>query len=95
MTTGHFQVSTGMDVVGADQERVGPVTEVRDTHFVIDHPQGRAISVPFAAIARVTGTQVVLTLTAAHVETLTWPHQKEVVEEPTAGAGGLQGTLVV
>ncbi|HKC76233.1 MAG TPA: DUF2171 domain-containing protein [Chloroflexota bacterium] len=76
MSTEHFQVSVGMDVLGADQERVGQVKEVRASDFLVERPLQRDVYVPFAAIREVTGNQVVLTVTSEHVDALKWPQEE-------------------
>jgi hypothetical protein len=85
MTTGHFQVSEGMAVLDADRERVGQVKEVRDSDFLIDRPLGHAIFVPFGAIGEVMGREVVLTITAAHLDSIKWPHQGEAADNGSDG----------
>src|SRR5207249_9578414 len=58
----------------------GQVTEVRDSDFQIDRSLGHSIFVPFGAIGDVTGHQIVLTITAAHIDTIKWPHQSEAAD---------------
>jgi hypothetical protein len=95
MTTGHFQVSKGMEVLDAHRERVGHVTEVRESDFVLARPLGTAIAVPFGAIGDVTGSQVVLTISADHIETIKWPHQAETADEPASGDSGPRGPILL
>ena len=76
MSTEHFQVSAGMDVLGAEKERVGQVKEVRASDFLVERSLQRDVYVPFAAIREVTGNQVVLTVTSDHVDALKWPQEK-------------------
>ena len=76
MSTEHFQVSVGMDVLGAEKERVGQVKEVRTSDFLVERPLQRDVYVPFAAIREVTGNQVVLTVTSDHVDAIKWPQEE-------------------
>ena len=75
MSTEHFQVSVGMEVLGAEKERVGQVKEVRTSDFLVERHLQRDVYVPFAAIREVTGNQVVLTVTSDHVDALKWPQE--------------------
>jgi hypothetical protein len=84
MSTEHFQVSVGMEVLGAEKERVGQVKEVRASDFLVERPLQRDVYVPFAAIREVTGNQVVLTVTSDHVDALKWPQEER---RDTAAAG--------
>ena len=92
MATEHFQVSVGMDVLGADQERVGQVKEVRASDFLVERPLQRDVYVPFAAIRDVTGNQVVLTVTSDHVDALKWP-QEEGGDTSAAGDSDSSGPI--
>jgi hypothetical protein len=95
MTTSHFQVSAGMEVLDSDRERVGQVTVVRESDFVLARPPGTAIAVPFGAVGDVTGNQVVLTISADHIDTIKWPHQAETADEPASGDSGPQGPILL
>jgi hypothetical protein len=95
MTTGHFQVNAGMEVLDADRASVGHVTEVRSSDFVLERSLGRAIAVPFGAVGDVAGNQVVLTITADHVDTIKWPHIAETVDENDGEDSGADGTIVL
>jgi hypothetical protein len=92
MSTEHFQVSVGMDVLGAQEERVGQVKEVRTSDFLVARPLQRDVYVPFAAIRDVTGNQVVLTVTSDHVDTLKWP-QEEGTDTSAAGESDSSGPI--
>ena len=92
MSTEHFQVSVGMDVLGADQERVGQVKEVRASDFLVERPLQRDVYVPRAAIREVTGNQVVLTVTSDHVDALKWP-QEEGGDTSAAGDSDSSGPI--
>ena len=92
MSTEHFQVSVGMDVLGAEKERVGQVKEVRAADFLVARPLQRDVYVPFAAIREVTGNQVVLTVTSDHVDALKWP-QEEGGDTSAAGDGDSSGPI--
>jgi len=50
----------GMEVVGADGERVGRVKELHDNDFRVDRPMKPDINVTYSAIQNVSGDQVVL-----------------------------------
>ena len=84
MSTEHFQVSVGMEVLGAEKKRVGQVKEVRASEFLVERSLQRDVYVPFAAIRDVTGNQVVLTVTSDHVDALKWPQEGG---GDTSGAG--------
>ena len=92
MSTEHFQVSVGMDVFGAEKERVGQVKEVRARDFLVARPLQRDVYVPFAAIRDVTGNQVVLTVTSDHVDALKWP-QEEGGDTSAAGDNDSSGPI--
>jgi hypothetical protein len=93
MSTEHFQVSVGMDVLGAEKERVGQVKEVRASDFLVARPLQRDVYVPFAAIREVTGNQVVLTVTSDHVDALKWPQEEEGGDTSAAGGGDSSGPI--
>ena len=92
MSTEHFQVSVGMDVLGAEKERVGQVKEVRAADFLVARRLQRDVYVPFAAIREVTGNQVVLTVTSDHVDALKWP-QEEGGDTYAAGDSDSSGPI--
>ena len=92
MSTEHFQVSVGMDVLGAEKERVGQVKEVRTSDFLVERSLQRDVYVPFAAIREVTGNQVVLTVTSDHVDALKWP-QEEGGDTSAAGDSDSRGPI--
>jgi hypothetical protein len=92
MSTEHFQVSAGMEVLGAEKERVGQVKEVRTSDFLVERSLQRDVYVPFAAIREVTGNQVVLTVTSDHVDALKWP-QEEGGDTFAAGDGDSGGPI--
>ena len=95
MSTEHFQVSVGMEVLGAEQERVGQVKEVRASDFLVERPAQRDVYVPFAAIREVTGNQVVLTVTSDHVDALKWPQAEEGGDASAAGDSDSSGPIVL
>lgn len=97
MTSGHDQIHEGMEVLGADQQRVGQVIEVRASDFVIERPQQGAVAVPFGAIADVAAQQVVLTISADHVDTIKWPQQPrdETAAQSAATDRGPDDTIVL
>ena len=92
MSTEHFQVSVGMEVLGAEKERVGQVKEVRAADFLVERPLRRDVYVPFAAIREVTGNQVLLTVTADHVDAIKWP-QEEGGDTSAAGESDSSGPI--
>jgi hypothetical protein len=92
MSTEHFQVSAGMEVLGAEKERVGQVKEVRAADFLVERSLQRDVYVPFAAIREVTGNQVVLTVTSDHVDALKWP-QEEGRDTSAAGDSDSSGPI--
>jgi hypothetical protein len=82
---GPNQVQVGMDVTSIDGERIGKVKEVLEQEFLIDRPLARDLWVPFAAVLAtedytgnyrgpVQPTQVVLSVSAAHVDRQGWRH---------------------
>ena len=95
MTTEHFQVSVGMEVLGAKTERVGQVKEVRASDFLVERRLQRDVYVPFAAIREVTGNQVVLTVTSDHVDAIKWPHGEEGGDTSAAGDSDSSGPIVL
>jgi hypothetical protein len=82
---GAEQIHPGMDVVSIDGERIGKVKEVRASDFLIDRPHARDLWAPFTAVVEAGehgGTfrrgptqpsEVVLGVSAAHVEDQGWP----------------------
>jgi hypothetical protein len=92
MSTEHFQVSVGMDVLGAEKERVGQVKEVRTSDFLVERSLQRDVYVPFAAIRDVTGNQVVLTVMSNHVDAIKWP-QEEGGDTSAAGDSDSSGPI--
>lgn len=83
---GPSQIRIGMDVLGRDGSPVGTVKEVRQDDFLVDRPLARDVYVPFSFVLateteweRIRGgptgpTEVVLTISAAHVDEQHWPH---------------------
>ena len=83
---GAGQIDVDMPVVGKDGEPVGRVKEVRETDFLVDRPMAPDVYVPYGFVlavenqaARMRGGpeqlgQVILTVSAAHVDTQGWPH---------------------
>jgi hypothetical protein len=94
MSTEHFQVSVGMEVLGAEKERVGQVKEVRAADFLVERRLQRDVYVPFAAIREVTGNQVVLTVMSNHVDAIKWP-QEEGGDTSAAGDSDSSGPIVL
>ncbi|HEV7664425.1 MAG TPA: hypothetical protein VGQ62_12875 [Chloroflexota bacterium] len=85
-TVGRGQIEIGMDVTGIDGERIGKVKEVRETEFLVDRPLARDLWVPYESIMAAEGhgdgfrgavpnpTDVVLSISAAHVDAQGWRH---------------------
>ena len=94
MSTEHFQVSVGMEVLSAEKERVGQVKEVRASDFLVERSLQRDVYVPFAAIRDVTGNQVVLTVMSNHVDAIKWP-QEEGGDTSAAGDSDSSGPIVL
>jgi hypothetical protein len=83
---GPAQITVGMAVTSVDGERVGKVKEVGADEFLIDRPLARDLWVPYVAVLAAEGhgdgfrrtpttpTDVVLTVSAAHVDAQGWRH---------------------
>jgi hypothetical protein len=79
---GADQIEVGLEVLGSDGQSVGKVKTVRQTDFVLDRPMARDLYVPFSAVRSVEAygerptraAEVVLNVSAAHLETQGWPH---------------------
>jgi hypothetical protein len=82
---GAGQVRVGMDVKSIDGERIGRVKEVQGREFLVDRPMARDLWVPFEAVLAtedytanyrgpVQPTDVVLSVSAAHVDRQGWRH---------------------
>ena len=69
-----YPVTRGMDVVGADGERVGRLKDVDASSVLVDRPLKRDIYVPHAAIQGVRDNRIVLTIPADEVDRMGWPH---------------------
>ncbi len=80
------QIRVGMDVVSIDGERIGKVKEVRKSDFLIDRPLARDLWVPFDSVVEAgehggafrrgptQSSEVVLSISAAHVDGQGWQH---------------------
>ena len=82
---GAGQVRVGMDVKSIDGERIGRVKEVQGREFLVDRPMARDLWVPFEAVLAtedytanyrgpVQPTDVVLSVSAAHIDRQGWRH---------------------
>jgi hypothetical protein len=80
---GPQQIQAGMEVAALDGERVGTVSEVRETEFLLDRHMAHNLWVPFSAVLAaedytanyrgpVQPTTVVLSVSAAHVDRQGW-----------------------
>jgi len=82
---GQGQIEIGMDVVSVDGQPLGRVKEVRGSDFLLDRPMARDMYVPFNAILATPHgwekyrggptepTEVVLSVSAAHIDMQSWP----------------------
>jgi hypothetical protein len=82
---GAGQVRVGMDVKSIDGQRIGRVKEVQGQEFLVDRPLARDLWVPFEAVLAtedytanyrgpVQPTDVVLSVSAAHIDSQGWRH---------------------
>ena len=83
---GPEHVKVGMDVTSVDGERVGKVKQVRAVEFLLDRPLARDLWVPFSSVLAAEDrggtfrrgpqqpTEVVLFISAAHVDSQGWRH---------------------
>ena len=62
-----------MEVVGADDQPVGRVKEVRDGDFLVDRPSARDVYVPLDAVTDVASNRVRLNVQAHEVDDMGWP----------------------
>ncbi len=76
------RVRLGMEVVGADGDRVGTVKDLRDTDFLVDRAMQRDVYVPFDAIRSIDGDVITLTVAAGAVDQQGWPSPP--LTQPTA-----------
>ena len=68
------QLRESMPVLGADEERIGVIKEVRANDFLVDRRLARDVYVPFSAIQRVTGAGVTIKVDAGDVNDQGWPN---------------------
>jgi hypothetical protein len=82
---GASQIEVGMEVTTIDGQRIGKVKSLGNEEFLIDRPLARDLWVPFVAVLAtedytanyrgpVQPTQVVLTVSSAHVDSQGWRH---------------------
>lgn len=77
---GAGQIDVGMRVIGVDGEEIGRVKEVRAADFLLDRPMAHDLYVPYQFVMSVPDqgenptkpTEVLLTVSAAHVEDQGW-----------------------
>ncbi len=77
---GAEQIDVGMDVLGVDGQPVGRVKEVRANDFLLDRPIAHDLYVPYQFVLSVPDrgekparpTEVVLTVSAAHLDSQNW-----------------------
>src|SRR4051794_19641869 len=70
---GQFQVTRGMEVVGADGGPIGRLKDVDGASVLVDRAWQRDVNVPFDAIRDVVQGQLVLTISADEVDRMDWP----------------------
>ena len=74
MAVDQSRLQVGMEVIGADADRVGWVKTLRDTDFLVDLTMQRDIYVPYTAVKDITTeNQVVLTIPGNQVDNMGWP----------------------
>ncbi len=66
------QIHEEMDVFGADMMPLGRVGDVRQDDFLVDRTSDANVSVPFSMVKEVKGNQVILNITAAEVNIMSW-----------------------
>jgi hypothetical protein len=83
---GKEQIQVGMEVLSSDGQHIGKVKEVREADFLVDRPLARDVFVPYEfvmgtphEVERMRGapmgpTEVVISVSAAHVDTQGWQH---------------------
>jgi hypothetical protein len=82
---GREQVLVGMDVTTIDGQRIGKVKRIGNNEFLLDRPMARDLWVPFASVLAtedytgnyhgpVQPTEVVLSVSGAHVDAQGWRH---------------------
>src|SRR5438105_6709292 len=77
---GAGQIDVGMDVLSVDGQSVGKVKEVRATDFLLDRAVGHDVYVPYQFVLSVPDrgekpsrpTEVLLTVSAAHIDSQDW-----------------------
>ena len=77
---GAGQIDVGMDVLGVDGQSVGRVKEVRGADFLLERPLAHDLFVPYQFVLSVPDQgekprrpmEVVLTVSAAHLESQDW-----------------------
>lgn len=67
-------VTEGMDVAGADGVVVGQVKGANPSALLVDRALRRDVYVPFEAIDAVRDNRIILTIPAAGVDHMHWPH---------------------
>jgi hypothetical protein len=79
---GAGEIEVGMDVIGVDGEPVGRVKEVRTADFLLGRPMAHGLFVPYQFVLSVPDRgdkpakpkEVVLTVSAAHLDSQGWEH---------------------
>lgn len=66
------QVRKEMEVFGADMMPLGKVGDVRQEDFLVDRTSDSNVYVPFSMVREVKGNQVILNVTAAEVNIMSW-----------------------
>jgi hypothetical protein len=82
-TPGQLQIKTGMEVAALDGERIGTVSKVRETEFLLERHMAHNLWVPFSCVLAtedytanyrgpVQPTAVVLSVSSAHIDRQGW-----------------------
>lgn len=69
-TSGNYALQEGMEVVASDGDRIGRVTQVRDSDFRIDRTGKSDITVSYSSIQNVTSDQVILSTSGDQLDLL-------------------------
>ena len=84
-----WEIDDGWDVIAADGEQVGQVTDVRGTHIVVElgSRRGAELQIPVKAIAAVEGRRVYLSLPRAALGQLGWDQTptRAMRQQPRSG----------
>lgn len=76
-------IRIGMDVVGANNEKIGEVKEVRQDDFLVDRPRRRDVYVPLGAVRSVSHNRIILHIRDFEVNDQNWLTPPLVEAPPT------------